>query len=96
MITTDLQLPIQLEELRAILKKHGVVSASLFGSYARGEARPDSDVDLLVRLEGSSSLFDLADLQAELEGVTHHKINVATRLHPRFEPYIIPDLVTIL
>jgi predicted nucleotidyltransferase len=73
-----------------------VVSASVFGSYARGEARPDSDLDLLVQLEPSRSLFDLGGLQFELEEITKHRVDVATKLHPRFEPYITPDLVEIL
>ena len=96
MTVSSLQLPINLEELRAILKKHGVVSASVFGSYARGEARPDSDLDLLVKLEPGRSLFDLGGLQFELEEATKHSVDVATKLHPRFEPYITPDLVEIL
>jgi hypothetical protein len=96
MTATSLQLPIELEELCNILKKHGVVSASVFGSYARGEARPDSDLDLLVQLEPSRSLFDLGGLQFELEEITKHRVDVATKLHPRFEPYITPDLVEIL
>jgi predicted nucleotidyltransferase len=58
MQASTLQLPIKIEELREILKKHGVVSASMFGSYARGEARPDSDLDLLVKLEPNRNLFD--------------------------------------
>ena len=96
MVTTNLQLPIEIEKLQAILKKYGVVSANLFGSYARGEARTDSDLDLLVRLSPHSSLFDLIDLQSELERVAHRKVDIATKLHPRFEPYITPELVPIL
>jgi len=96
MVTTDLQLPIQVEKLCSILRKHGVISASLFGSYARGEARIDSDLDLLVHLRPSSSLFDLLDLQSELETATHRKVDVATELHLRFEPYITQELVPIL
>jgi hypothetical protein len=47
------------EELRAILKKHGVAKASVFGSYARGEAGPNSDLDLLVELASGRNLLDL-------------------------------------
>lgn len=96
MTTQELQLPIELEELRKLLKKYGVVSASVFGSYARGEARPDSDLDLLVELAPERSLWDLGGLQYELEEVTKHGVDVATQLHPRFKPYITPDLVKIL
>lgn len=96
MTVQELDLPIQLAELRRLLKKHGVVRASVFGSYARGEARPDSDLDILVKLQPGRTLFDVIDLQTELEAVAKRKVDVATKLHPRFEPYITPDLVTIL
>lgn len=96
MVAADLQLPIEINDLKAILKKHGVISASLFGSYARGEANSNSDLDLLVDLQPSRNLFDLVDLQFELERITKRKVDVATKLHPRFEPYITPELVSIL
>jgi predicted nucleotidyltransferase len=49
-----------------------------------------------VQLEsGLISAFDLVDLQMELERVTRHKVDVTTKLHPRFEPYITPDLTPI-
>jgi hypothetical protein len=41
-------------------------------------------------------LFDLGGLQYELESVTKKNVDIATHLHPRFEPYITPDLVKIL
>lgn len=96
MKVSNLQLPIELEELRQILKDHGVISASVFGSYARGENNQDSDLDLLVKLNDSSSLYDLIDLQRVLEGTINHKVDITTKLHPRFEPYITPNLVNIL
>ena len=50
-----------------ILKRHAVSHASIFGSYARGAATADSDIDLLVDLPPSKSLLDLVDLKLELE-----------------------------
>jgi predicted nucleotidyltransferase len=96
MKVSNLQLPIELEKLRQLLKDHGVISASVFGSYARGENNEDSDLDLLVKLNDSSSLYDLIDLQRVLESTINHKVDIATKLHPRFEPYITPNLVNIL
>lgn len=96
MVATDLQLPIDLNELRAICKKHGAIHASVFGSYARGEARPDSDLDLLVTLAPGRTYFDLGGLQYELEQHVPGGVDVATRLNPHFEPYIKPDLVAVL
>jgi hypothetical protein len=95
MVSTDLQLPIELDELRGIFKKYGVIHASVFGSYARGEAGPDSDLDLLVTLDGSRSLFDLGGLQYELDERLPGGVDIATKLNRYFEPYIKPDLIEI-
>lgn len=96
MTATDLQLPIELEELRRILRQYGVTKASIFGSYARGDARPDSDLDLLVELEAGRSLFDLGGLQYDLDQRLSGGVDVMTKLHPRFEPYITPELIEVL
>ena len=51
----------------AILLKHHVKSASIFGSRARGTSLPDSDIDILVDLPEGSTLLDLVALKQELE-----------------------------
>jgi predicted nucleotidyltransferase len=50
-----------------IAKQHGVIHLALFGSYARGEARSDSDVDLYARFGRPVSLFEMLRLQHEME-----------------------------
>jgi len=62
-----------LESLRTILAAHredltamGVRQLAVFGSVARGEARPDSDVDLLVEFDQPQGLFAMARLQRQL------------------------------
>jgi predicted nucleotidyltransferase len=59
------------EELRQAtprLRARGITHLSLFGSIARGDAGPKSDIDLLIEVDPSSrfSLFDLVDLQDDL------------------------------
>lgn len=93
---TNLDLPIPIEDLRQTLLDNGVVKAFVFGSYARGEARPDSDLDLLVELAPDTTYFDLGGLQYKLAEMIPGGVDIATKLHPRFEPYITPDLVEIL
>lgn len=56
--------------------RHGASNVRLFGSVARGEARPGSDVDVLVTLESGRSLFDLARLRAELEQILDVPVDV--------------------
>jgi predicted nucleotidyltransferase len=96
MSTAELQLPIPIDELRELLRKSGVKTASVFGSYARNEARADSDLDLLVELEDGRTYLDLGGLQFELQERYGVKADVATKLNRHFEPYITPDLVSIL
>ncbi len=97
MIASALQLPIELDELRAILKKYGVVSASVFGSYARGEARPDSDIDLLVELADGRSYLDLGGLVYELDEKYAVKADVVLEgtLRKRIKPYVEREKVPI-
>lgn len=96
MNAADLQLPIPIEELRTILRKNGVKTASVFGSYARGQATPTSDLDLLVVLAEGKSYLDLGGLQYELQERYAVKADIATRLNRHFAADITPELIAIL
>ena len=50
-----------------ILKASGVTRSSVFGSYARGEQREDSDIDILVEAPKGKSLLDLIGLEQDLQ-----------------------------
>lgn len=81
-----------------VLKKAGVKKAQLFGSFARGEAKKNSDIDILVQMKPSSSLFDLVDLEQQLEKKLDKKIDLLTfrSVHPSLKKYIEPDAIDIL
>ena len=96
MTSTELQLPIPIEELRSLLRKNGVKTASVFGSYARGDATAKSDLDLLVELVDGKTYLDLGGLQYELQERFSVRADIATKLNRHFEPYITPELVSIL
>jgi predicted nucleotidyltransferase len=69
----------------AELKGLGVEHLYLFGSTARGEARPDSDVDLFFdHPETSLGLYDLMDVKEATDRILGHKADIMTRrsLHP--------------
>lgn len=55
------------EEILYLAAKHGTSNMRIFGSVARGEARPDSDVDFLVEIEAGRSLLDRIALIQDLE-----------------------------
>lgn len=60
------------------LKKFGVRSISIFGSVARGKARKQSDIDLLVEFEKSVGLFEFARLKLYLEELLGKKVDLVT------------------
>ena len=59
-----------------ILKKHDVIRASLFGSLVRGEMRRESDIDILIEVPRNKSLFDIMDIQFELEDSLKKKVDL--------------------
>jgi predicted nucleotidyltransferase len=60
------------------LKKFGVHSLSIFGSFARDEARKNSDVDILVDFEKPVGLFEFARLKIYLEKTLGRKVDLVT------------------
>jgi predicted nucleotidyltransferase len=75
----------KLKQHEAELKKLGVQHLYLFGSAARDEAGPDSDVDLFFDHErGKISLFDVMDLEEIATGFLGRKVDIMTHnsLHP--------------
>jgi len=65
-------------EIRSVARKHHGLRVALFGSVARGEDRPDSDVDLLVEFEDGSSLFDLLRISDELGSLLGRPVDVVS------------------
>ena len=68
-----------LDETLEKMKNNNIVSISLFGSYAKGNANANSDIDLFVDVDNGFSLFDLADLQIELESALGKKVDLVTK-----------------
>ncbi len=66
------------EEILRIASRHGASNLRIFGSVARGDAEPESDVDFLVNLEPGRSLLDHAALLLDLEKLLGCKVDVIT------------------
>lgn len=62
--------------IRRIASAHGARNVRLFGSFVRGEQRPQSDLDLLVDMPADSSLLDVSRLTCELEELLGRKVDV--------------------
>lgn len=83
--------------LRRVAAQHGVTNPCIFGSVARGDDRPDSDVDLLVDLPAGSGLFALGRLRSDLEAVVGVSVDVVPTdgLKPAVEAAINRDLLPL-
>jgi len=66
------------DKILPILKKYGVKRAGVFGSVVTGEAKEESDVDILVELPDSASLLEQAGLELDLEAALGRKVDVLT------------------
>ncbi len=65
-------------EINEIVRRHRGRSVSLFGSVARGDETPTSDIDFLVQFEPGSSLFDLFHISEELEALLGTPVDVVS------------------
>ncbi|MGE0101219.1 MAG: nucleotidyltransferase family protein [Blastocatellales bacterium] len=66
------------EAIAGLAKKYGASNIRVFGSVARGDETPASDIDLLVDMDSDSSLFDQIALQEEIEILLGRKIDLVT------------------
>ena len=94
------------DEVLTILRSHyaeiavlGVTSLALFGSFARDEARPDSDVDLLVELDTKAhvGLFEFLDIKEYLEKLLGREVDLVPRqgLKPRLRPIVAREEIRV-
>jgi predicted nucleotidyltransferase len=81
------------EEILKIAARNGAKNVRIFGSVARGDNRPDSDIDFLVNLEVGRSLMDLARLLRELNTLLGCPVDVVTEagLRPRIKPQVLKE-----
>lgn len=79
------------------IRSFGVKSLALFGSVARGEQGPDSDVDLLVEFNRRTGLFGLIALQQYLENILNCPVDLGTadRLKGNIRSKVLKDCVYV-
>ena len=90
---------INIQTLKSILLNNGVEFAGIFGSRARGDNKPDSDLDILVRFrKDDKSLLDLIHIQNLLSDEFSIKVDLVTEsgLSPYIKPFILKDLKIVL
>ena len=84
-------------EIINICKREGISFMALFGSYKNGNATDDSDIDLLIRLNGSQSLFRLIRISQELSELFQKKVDLLTEnaISPYIKDSILNDIEVI-
>jgi uncharacterized protein len=96
---TKVQVVERLDEARERIEALGVLRLALFGSVVRGEAREDSDVDLLVQFDPEQKTFDnFMNLCFLLEELLERRIELVTTesLSPYIGPHILREAEDVL
>ena len=94
-----------LEEIKKILNEHKptikknfkVKEIGIFGSYARGEHKHKSDLDLLVEFDEPVGFFAFLDLEEYLKDILGIKVDLVSKkaLKPRIGKYILDELIRV-
>jgi len=80
----------KIRKLIKLLKKYGAKRIEIFGSYARGEKRTDSDLDVIVEFSERKSLLELVGIEQELEDSLGIKVDLLTK--QSISPYLIEKI----
>lgn len=85
------------DEILKLAQQYGAYNVRVFGSVARGEATPDSDVDLLVNFREGTSLFELSGFWQDLQELLGCDVNLLSEngLKERFRKRIEGDIVPL-
>ena len=86
------------DRIKPVIEKYGIKDVYLFGSYARGEANRDSDVDIYCDSGNTESLFDEVGLKQDFEEALGKKVDVVTigsKMHWYFKEQLEKDMIKI-
>ena len=86
------------QKIIPILKEYKVSKAGIFGSYARGENRKKSDIDILIKIGNDASLLTLIGLKLELQKAVKRKVDLVEyeTIRKELREQILNDEVRIL
>ncbi len=77
-----------------LMERYGVLHLDLFGSFARGDARPDSDVDFIVTFAGAPTFNRFMGLKEDLEALLMRDVDLVTStgLRPRIRDAVLAEM----
>lgn len=83
--------------IEPVLRKHAIRKASLFGSFADGTAKADSDIDLLVELSKPIGLLEFIHIKHELEDLLGRKVDLLEfkAVKPSLKAHILHSAIPI-
>ena len=81
-----------------VLKKKGIKRAGIFGSFARGEQKKRSDIDILVKVPKKVDLYDFVGIKLDLEDVLRRKVDLVDYklIRPELKETILQEEIRIL
>lgn len=87
----------QQQKIIETLKPYNPRRIAIFGSYARNENLPESDLDVLVDFYQTVNLFDMVGLEMDLSDLLGVKVDLVTErsVHPKIRSYILRDMKVI-
>ncbi len=92
------------ETVIRVLKEHlkeirsfKVLKISIFGSVARNQEKPNSDIDVLIKFDGPASFDQYMDLKFFLEDLFDRKVDLVTEnaIRPEIQKYVEKDLIRV-
>jgi predicted nucleotidyltransferase len=85
------------DDIRRIAIKHGAYNLRVFGSVARGEAKPESDIDLLIEKGPTTSSWFPAGLVLELEEMLGRRVEIVTEkaLNPDLRDRVLSEAIPL-
>ena len=92
----------EIEKIKAkilpVLKEYKVTKAGIFGSYARGEQKKKSDIDILIKIHNDASLLTVIGLKLELEKIIKRKVYLVEyeTIRKELKEQILNDEIRIL
>lgn len=86
------------DRIKPVIEKHGIKDVYLFGSYARGEANRNSDVDIYCDSGNIRGLWELSSFESELKEALGKDVDIITigsRMHDIFKQQLEEDMIKI-